>query len=94
MSAEEVGHQLGDKRRLRARARRIEGQAAGVVRMIEQERPCAEVLQQIAALTAAANKLAVLLIEDHMLERASSGEVGPEQLTSEVGDLLRRLMRG
>jgi DNA-binding FrmR family transcriptional regulator len=93
MSSEEAGHRLSDKHRLRSRARRIEGQAAGVVRMIEQERPCAELLQQIAALTAAADKLAVLLIEDHMLDRANSGDVGPEQLTSEVGALLRRLMR-
>lgn len=54
----ESGHQFGDKHRLRTRGHRIEGQAAGIVRMSEQDRPCAELLQQIAALTAGADKLA------------------------------------
>jgi len=37
------------KTRLLRRVRRIEGQARGVARMIEEDRDCGEILQQLAA---------------------------------------------
>lgn len=36
-----------------ARLRRVEGQARGVIRMMEEERYCVDILQQIAAMEAA-----------------------------------------
>lgn len=55
-----------DKRDLVTRLRRIEGQARGLQRLVEQEAYCLDVLQQVEALTAAADQVALLLLEDHI----------------------------
>jgi len=44
------------------RLRRIEGQVKGVQRMLDEERDCADVIQQIAAARAALDRVAVDLI--------------------------------
>lgn len=44
------------ERRLILRLRRIEGQARGIVRMVREGRDCREVLEQLAALQAAARQ--------------------------------------
>jgi len=55
-----------DKRDLVTRLRRIEGQARGIQRLVEEEAYCLDVLQQVEALTAAADQVALLLVEDHI----------------------------
>ena len=55
-----------DKRALVTRLRRIEGQVRGIQRLVENEAYCLDVLQQVEALTAAADGVALLLIEDHI----------------------------
>lgn len=47
---------------LRHRLRRIEGQARGLVRMIEEGRSCSEIAAQMAALKAAVNKAAIAFV--------------------------------
>ncbi|WP_165700743.1 metal-sensitive transcriptional regulator [Alienimonas californiensis] len=39
--------------RLRSRLKRIEGQSRGIARMLEEQRPCPEVLQQLASVQSA-----------------------------------------
>ncbi len=56
----------GDKEKLRARLRRIEGQVRGVQRMIEEEKYCVDVLTQIASYISASEKVASLVLKDHM----------------------------
>jgi CsoR family transcriptional regulator, copper-sensing transcriptional repressor len=48
------------------RLRRIEGQARGLQRLVDEEAYCLDVLQQVEALKAAADQVALLLIEDHI----------------------------
>jgi CsoR family transcriptional regulator, copper-sensing transcriptional repressor len=55
-----------DKRDLVMRLRRIEGQARGLQRLVDEEAYCLDVLQQVEALTAAADQVALLLVEDHI----------------------------
>jgi DNA-binding FrmR family transcriptional regulator len=55
-----------DKRDLVTRLRRIEGQARGIQRLVDEEAYCLDVLQQVEALTAAADQVALLLVEDHI----------------------------
>jgi CsoR family transcriptional regulator, copper-sensing transcriptional repressor len=55
-----------DKRELVTRLRRIEGQARGIQRLVDEEAYCLDVLQQVEALTAAADQVALLLLEDHI----------------------------
>jgi DNA-binding FrmR family transcriptional regulator len=47
------------------RLRRIEGHVRGIAGMVEDERYCIEVLQQISAAQAALDKVALTLVDDH-----------------------------
>src|SRR5215207_5315269 len=49
-----------DKHDLVTRLRRIEGQARGIQRLVDEEAYCLDVLQQVEALTAAADQVALL----------------------------------
>ena len=55
-----------DKEQLRKRLARIEGQVRGVQRMVEEDRYCIDVLQQISAIQAALNKVALGLVDGHV----------------------------
>jgi DNA-binding FrmR family transcriptional regulator len=55
-----------DRHELLNRLRRIEGQARGLQRLVSEEAYCLDVLQQVEALTAAADQVALLLLEDHI----------------------------
>ncbi|MEO6577646.1 MAG: metal-sensitive transcriptional regulator, partial [Candidatus Limnocylindria bacterium] len=55
-----------DKHALVTRLRRIEGQARGIQRLVDEEAYCLDILQQVEALTAAADQVALLLLEDHI----------------------------
>jgi DNA-binding FrmR family transcriptional regulator len=56
----------GDKEKLRARLRRIEGQVRGVQRMIDEEKYCVDILTQISSYIHASEKVASLVLRDHM----------------------------
>jgi DNA-binding FrmR family transcriptional regulator len=47
------------------RLRRIEGQVRGIAGMVEDDRYCIDVLQQISAAQAALDKVALALVDDH-----------------------------
>ena len=55
-----------DRAQLLNRLRRIEGQARGLQRLVDREAYCLDVLQQVEALTAAADQVAMLVLEDHI----------------------------
>ena len=83
-----------DKRDLVTRLRRIEGQARGIQRLVEGEAYCLDVLQQVEALTAAADQVALLVLEDHIdgcLTHAIETGRG-EPYVAEVMQVVRRVM--
>ena len=55
-----------DKDVLLARMGRIEGQARGIRKMIEEDRYCPEIIQQLTALSRAAGEVSLLLLQDHI----------------------------
>ena len=59
-------HYHQDKEALLKRMRRIEGQARGVQRMIEEDRYCPEIVQQISSLTSAAKEVSLLILQHHI----------------------------
>lgn len=61
-------HTIRDKDKLLARIRRIQGQAAGLERLLEAETDCQAVLQQIAAIRGAVNGLLYTVLEGHLVE--------------------------
>jgi DNA-binding FrmR family transcriptional regulator len=50
------------------RLRRIEGQIRGLQRMVEEEVPCADILTQVAAVTAAVKKVGTAVVKTYMEE--------------------------
>lgn len=83
-----------DRRGLLNRLNRIEGQVRGIRRLIGDEAYCLDVLQQVEAVTAAADEVALLLLEDHidgcLTHAIESGEGSP--FVSEVKSVVRRAM--
>jgi DNA-binding FrmR family transcriptional regulator len=55
-----------DHSRQLPRLRRIEGQIRGLQQMIEGERPCGEVVQQINAAVAALRRVQTDMVQDHL----------------------------
>ncbi len=55
-----------DKSSLLARMRKIEGQAKGIQRMIEENRYCIDIVQQLSALGAATDEVSLLILQGHI----------------------------
>ena len=84
-----------DRRELLNRLKRIEGQARGIQRLVGDEAYCLDILQQVEALTAAADQVALLVLEDHIdgcLAHAIETGRG-EPYVAEVMQVVRRVMR-
>ena len=76
-----------DRRELLNRLRRIEGQARGLQRLVEEEAYCLDLLQQVEALTAAADQVGLLLLEDHINGCLTHAiETGPGRALRRRGD--------
>ena len=54
------------KQRLRNRLKRIEGQVGGVLRMVEQDADCVDILLQLAAVRGALGKVGEELLARHV----------------------------
>ncbi len=55
-----------EKSSLLARMKKIEGQAKGIQRMIEENRYCIDIVQQLSALGAATDEVALLILQGHI----------------------------
>jgi DNA-binding FrmR family transcriptional regulator len=84
------------KDELLTRLRRIEGQTRGVQGMVEDDRWCPDILQQIAAVQAALDKVALGLAQGHVQHCMAQGSDDPkrrEAMTDELMQALARLVR-
>lgn len=52
--------------RIKNRLKRIEGQARGILRMMEEERSCSEVVHQLTAMRAAVDRAIAFVIANYM----------------------------
>ena len=70
----------GRKEDLLKRLRRIEGQARGLQRLVEEEQYCIDILTQVSATTKALQAVALGLLEDHLAHcvAGAAGAGGPE----------------
>lgn len=86
------------KKSVQARLRRIEGQVGGLLRMVDGDRYCIEVLTQINAVRAALHKVEVEILRDHVshcVSDAFSGGnlVDQRQKVEELVDTIGRMTR-
>ncbi|MFI5035085.1 MAG: metal-sensitive transcriptional regulator [Acidimicrobiales bacterium] len=86
-----------DKATVLARLRRIEGQVRGLERMVEDERYCIDVLQQISAVTRALQGVALHLLDEHMghcvANAVKAGGQQKEAKLREASEAIARLVR-
>jgi DNA-binding FrmR family transcriptional regulator len=79
------------------RMRRIEGQARGIERMIEDEKYCIDVLTQISAMTKALQSVALGLLEDHLghcvADATRVGGAEADAKLREASEAIARLVR-
>ena len=81
------------KDQLLNRLRRIEGQTRGLQGMVEDDRWCPEILQQIAAVQAALDKVALGLAEGHVKHCMAEGADDPQRLGAMTDELMQALGR-
>ncbi len=79
------------------RLRRIEGQARGLQRMVEEEKYCIDILTQVAAMTSALQSFSVGLLEEHMnhcvVDAARAGDAEAREKVAEAIAAINRLVR-
>ena len=79
------------------RLRRIEGQARGLQRMVEEEKYCIDILTQVSAMTKALQSVALGLLDEHIAHCVADAvrDGGPEAEAKlrEANDAIARLVR-
>ena len=99
-TAEHHDHHHGyitEKDRYLKRLGRIEGQARGISRMVDEEQYCIDILTQISALKSALDAVAVGLLDDHLrhcvVDAARAGDAEADAKIAEATQAITRLVR-
>ena len=79
------------------RLKRIEGQARGLQRMVEDEKYCIDILTQVAAMTKALQAVSIGLLEEHVnhcvIDAAKVSDEEGRAKVAEAVDAISRLVR-
>ncbi|MEY3297566.1 MAG: hypothetical protein RLZZ597_826 [Cyanobacteriota bacterium] len=85
-------HDPESLRRIINRLSRIEGHIRGIKTMVQESRPCPDVLVQIAAVRGALDRVARVILDEHLTECISrAAEVG--NIEEEIAELKAALDR-
>jgi DNA-binding FrmR family transcriptional regulator len=83
-----------DKAAIQKRLRRIEGQVRGLQRMIEEDRYCIDVLEQVSAATRALQSVALQLLDDHLAHCvADAVTAGGDESVAKLGEASAAIAR-
>ena len=93
----------GSRKKVKSRINRIVGQAAGIQRMVEEDRYCVDILNQIAAVRSALNALGIELLTKHLegcvlghgtgSEHKCAKPMKQEELLAEMKTVLSRFLK-
>ena len=79
------------------RLRRIEGQARGLQRMVDEEQYCIDILTQVSAMTSALRAVSLALLDDHLhhcvVDAARAGDEEARAKVDEAVAAIGRLVR-
>lgn len=84
-----------EKDDLLKRMKKVEGQARGIAKMLEEDRYCLDIVQQCSALSQAADEVALLILQDHIegcITEAIQEKRG-EAYIKELMQVLRKAIR-
>ena len=96
--AHDSGHgYLDHKDEYLRRLKRIEGQARGLQRMVEEEQYCIDILTQVSAMTKALEAFALAMLDEHLshcvVRAAQAGGEEAEEKIREASAAIARLVR-
>ena len=78
---------IDNKEAVQQRLRRIEGQVRGIQRMVDEDRYCINILEQVSAITKALQAVALELLDDHMAHCvADAVRQGGEEATAKLNE--------
>jgi len=87
----QASHKHHQTRAIVNRLSRIEGHVRSIKAMVEEDRDCADILVQLAAVRSAINRVGRVVLEDHvescLLEAAREGEA--DEMWAELKDAFR-----
>ena len=78
-----------EKKQILIRIKRIDGQLAGIKKMIEEDKYCNDILIQIVAAEKSLKSLANLMFENHIY-RCISDDIKSEEVIDELTSLFKR----
>lgn len=83
------------KQKLLTRLRRIEGQTRGLQRMVEEDKYCVDIMNQIAGVQSALEQVTLLLMENHLQHCVSDAiqEGQGEEKIREMMNVLKHYTR-
>jgi DNA-binding FrmR family transcriptional regulator len=88
---------IASKEQYLARLRRIEGQARGLQKMVQEEKYCIDILTQVSAMTSALQSVALGLLDEHLnhcvVRAAAEGGDEADQKIKEASQAIARLVR-
>ena len=88
---------IASKEHYLARLRRIEGQARGLQKMVQEEKYCIDILTQVSAMTSALQSVALGLLDEHLnhcvVQAAAEGGDEADQKIKEASQAIARLVR-
>lgn len=91
---QEPNSYASDRDDLLRRLKRIQGQIGGISRMIEEDRYCVDVLQQIASMQSAADAVAMILLENHVRGCVVEGpRTGKHERVDEMVGVIRKYLK-
>ena len=86
-----------DKALLQNRLKRIEGQVRGLQRMVDEEAYCVDILTQIGSVVSASEKVATILLKDHVehcvRESIEKGGLEADEKIEELTAAVERFLR-
>ncbi len=77
---------------IQRRMKKIEGQAKGIQRMLQEDRYCIDIVQQLSALAAAADEVSLLILKDH-IEGCVSNAIRDEGGEAQIKELMTTIRR-
>ena len=88
-----MSHTSREKLELLNRTKKIVGQLEAVQRALDEDEPCAEVLQRLAAARGAINSLMGELLEDHIRNHLPQNSKSAEEAAEDVIGIVRTYLK-
>jgi DNA-binding FrmR family transcriptional regulator len=88
-----MSHTSREKLDLTMRTKKVIGQLESVLRGLNDDEPCAEVLRRLAAARGAINSLMGELMEDHILNHMPKNSKSAEEAAEDMIQIVRTYLR-